>query len=459
MKKLFLAFIFLAFSYCGFAMGIIEDLFDTSLEVWFSPYPAAFNVNLEDSGLYPGVAPEGDQIPDNGNGLPVGVKGPSEGYSDTALIGVVGFGGVSTIGGELLIGWLRDNINSVRFDITFDSGGESWNYVSASEPYLKRPFGIDVVLNYCDVNDKSTGRERYLAARLGYDDNPNFTDTEGTTFGIEVDKDKALESGSFWIGLYLKLPDENVDLSSALSADDYYSSMHIVMTVYYGDNQSDSFSWSYIFNGYIGEELDDLETQVFLNIVPDAQANSINVADLEGGKSVTIGEYSYVSQAYLPESYGGNPSSETMANASYYVFASSSPDPTLPGGLFRLVSTGIESAPSAENVIYYQVGIDSANIAGTGTADKWYNGQDTLSSFSTDTDSLVEGDSRREQLSYDYSLWNGYTRYYSITFEDSGSLMIRAADAYGNQNTSFLASDYRAGVYTSTVYLHVVSTQ
>ena len=228
------------------------------------------------------------------------------------------------------------------------------------------------------------------------------------------------------------------------------------MTVYYGDNQSDSFSWSYIFNGYIGEELDDLETQVFLNIVPDAQANSINVADLEGGDSVTIGNYSYVTQAYLPESYGGNPSSETMANASYYVFASSSPDPTLSGGLFRLVRTGIESAPSAENVIYYQVGIDSENVTGTGAADEWYKGDDTLSSISTD--SLVVGDRRREQLSYDYE-WFEYTPYYSITFEDSGSLKIRAADEKGDQNISFRASDYRAGVYTSTIYLHVVSSE
>ena len=233
--------------------------------------------------------------------------------------------------------------------------------------------------------------------------------------------------------------------------------MNLSLRISYNSwREDDVFEWNaYIFNGYIGQELDDLETQVFLNIVPDAQANSINVSDLEDGNSVTIGEYSYVSQAYLPESYGGNPSSETMSNANYYVFASSSPDPNLPGGLFRLVSTGIESAPSAENVIYYQVGIDSDNVLGTGAADKWYDGDDTLSSISTD--SLVVGDRRREQLSYDLE-WEGYTRYYSITFEDSGSLMICAADAYENQNEPFQASDYRAGVYTSTIYLHVVSS-
>ena len=173
--------------------------------------------------------------------------------------------------------------------------------------------------------------------------------------------------------------------------------------------------------------------------------------------SVTIGEYSYVSQAYLPESYGGNPSSETMSNANYYVFASSSPDPNLPGGLFRLVSTGIESAQNDKNVIYYQVGIDSDNVSGTGAADEWYDGDDTLSSISTD--SLVVGERRSEQLSYDYSFLNGYTRYYSITFEDSGSLMIRAADAQDIEDENFDASNYMAGVYTSTIYLHVVSSE
>lgn len=433
MKKLLLVIALSAVACSIYAVG--------DAEVWFSPYPAAFNVDLEDTETYCGI---------QGN---VGETPSGAGYSDQALIGVVGFGGPSSAWGDL---WqaLFQSIDTVSFEIEFNSAGEAWNYVSASEPYLQRPFGVDVVLNYFEMG--SSGNS-VLAAHLGYDDEEGQSNIGSQEYSVNLDVQEALESGAFWIGIYLKLPEQNVDLSSALSADDYYSSMNLSLRISYNSwREDDVFEWNaYIFNGYIGQELDDLETQVFLNIVPDAQANSINVSDLEDGNSVTIGEYSYVSQAYLPESYGGNPSSETMSNANYYVFASSSPDPNLPGGLFRLVSTGIESAPSAENVIYYQVGIDSENVSGTGAADKWYKGDDTLSSISTD--SLVVGDRRREQLSYDYE-WFEYTRYYSITFEDSGSLMIRAADAYGNQNESFQASDYRAGVYTSTIYLHVVSS-
>lgn len=433
MKKLILLIVLSAIACSVYAVG--------DAEVWFSPYPAAFNVDLEDTETYCGVQED------------IGGSPSGSGYSDQTLIGVVGFGGPSNELGSIWDAFFQ-TIDTVSFEIEFNSAGEAWNYVSASEPYLKRPFGVDIVLNYFEMGSSGTS---VLAAHLGYDNDKSQTNTKGTEFSVVL-KEDSLPSGNFWIGIYLKLPDENVDLSSALSADDYYSSMNLSLTVSYNSWRSDDvFEWNaYIFNGYIGEEIDDLETQVFLNIVPDAQANSINVSDLEDGKSVTIGEYSYVSQAYLPESYGGNPSSETMSNANYYVFASSSPDPNLSGGLFHLVSTGIESAPSAENVIYYQVGIDSANISGTGTADKWYNGQDILPSVSTA--SLVEGDSRREQLSYDYR-WFEYTRYYSITFEDRGSLMIRAADANGNPDTSFLASDYRAGVYTSTIYLHVVSSK
>ena len=136
----------------------------------------------------------------------------------------------------------------------------------------------------------------------------------------------------------------------------------------------------------------------------------------------------------------------------FYMFASSSPDPTIPGGYFQLVNTGIESQPSEENVIYYQVGLASTSTY----SEKWYNGEDTLPSIQKS--SLLEADMRQEQLSHELG-WFEIIPKYSVVFEDEGVILIRAADSSGNQDVDFDDADYRSGVYKSTIYLHVVSDE
>lgn len=137
------------------------------------------------------------------------------------------------------------------------------------------------------------------------------------------------------------------------------------------------------------------------------------------------------------------------AGIDYHIFASSSPFPNDSSAEpFRLINTGIESNPDNKNVIEYQIGLDS----NTNSETIWYDGTSDIS----DTDvEYIDARIRKEQISH-----SGDSKDFSVVFEDEGRILIRAA-AVDPENVQsddgFDASDYRAGVYTSTIYLHVDS--
>ena len=404
-------------------------------EIWFAPYPAGFNVNLSDTALYNGYT-----------------EGESLGNQEDKLIAVVGFGGM-TIGDAIT--YLR----SVSIDFKFTSqGNNDWNYVSASEPFLKRPFGIDVVVSYEDFDEvlesgKSNTGE--TIEKFGFFNDKSTSGDISDNISLNIDKIK--ENKAVWVGFFLNLPEEdgNINLDTALSADDYYCNMQVNLTIKEGLIFVDTHtqSWNYTFNGYVGDEPDNSKTHVFFNVMPNANANSIQISALEDGGQVDIGAYSYETQAFL-YNYTGNSSEGSLdyqgqKNNSYYVFVSSSADPTLDNSnnYFQLVNAGIESNPSESNVIKYEIGIKST-YPNRSSGVKWFDG---TASMNSDTKGMLAGNKREEQIGHS-NIWETHK---SIVFEDEGEIYIRASQK--EYEKGFSASDFRAGIYTSKVYFHVVS--
>lgn len=453
MKRIFFVVVLLfSVIFPLFSIGDIENT-----EIWFSPYPAGFNVNLEDTESY---------------------KGLNSSDPSSALMAVVGFGGLYDSSAlEEFLGIITQ-LNSIKIDIQFET--ETWQYVSASEPYLKRPFGIDVVVNYGDFQGNSV--ESSESSYYGFSSQGGNVNLEDSFFSVTITLDKIIEwhetifiptgLNDVWVNFYLNLPDENyrgVDLSSALSANDYHARMKIQLVI--NGDVSNALSWTYTFNGYIDEEIENTSTTVFFSVLPSANANSMSVSQLADSGGVEIGSYSYESQAFIYDQTGSN---DEYAGKNFHIFTSSSLDPNLNGGQFKLVNAGIESNPSEENVIYFQVGLRSTykgnqSVTAPEQDTIWYGGTDTSSSITED--GLLRGAKRREVLSYDPGGWFGSPTYrYSLVFEDEGDILIRAAkeneaseivDYQGTAtfDNEFDASDYRSGVYTSTIYFHVVSDE
>lgn len=409
-------------------------------EIWFAPYPAGFNVNLSDTSLYNGYK-----------------GGESLGNQADKLIAVVGFGGMNSNLSDFLT-----SLRSVNIDFEFTSQGNSdWNYVSASEPFLKRPFGIDVVVSYEDFDEvlesgKSNTGE--TIEKFGFFNDKSASSDISDNVSLEINKIR--ENKAVWVGFFLNLPEEdgNINLDTALSANDYYCNMQVNLTIKTGllIEQTHTQSWNYTFNGYIGDEPDNSKTHVFFNVMPNANANSIQISALEDGGQVEIGTYSYETQAFLynhsENSSAGSLDYQGQKDNSYYIFVSSSADPTLDNSnnYFQLINAGIESNPSESNVIKYEIGIKST-YPNRNSEVKWYDG---TSDMNSDTDGMLAGNKREEQIGHSGS-WPFKEEHKSIVFEDEGEIYIRASQ--NEYKNGFSASAFRAGIYTSTVYFHVVS--
>lgn len=396
-------------SICTFILSIFgQFLFAAS--VWFSPYPAGFNVNLADSESYQGTD---------------GTWNIANHYDDNTLIGVVGITDAYA--------------DEVYLEIEMDFPGEQWCYVSASEPYLKRPFGIVFVT--------SNGDNQRKVYHKGYSSTGSIVlDADGQNIAqipLELDSD-----GDAWCDLVLYLPSSDiVDLSSALSADDYYCSFSIKIYV----NGREEKKWTYSFNGYIGEEPQDDTAHVFFNILPYASANAINVYDLlDESQEILIGEYSYETQSFIEdrqdEPIGGyeNYVSNRDVYNKFHIFASSSEDPTDTGGYFTLVLRGYEYDSSVgvddSYSLRYEVGLGDLNS----NRIQWYTGTESLDTISSELAFNNNDQGYRLETMRDDQ--------HSIVFFDEGYIYIRAPE-----NNTKKAENLTPGVYSSRIYLHVIS--
>lgn len=416
------------------ACSLLHASYDEySASTWFSPYPAGFNVNLSDTDTYCGVPSL------NSWGQP--------GNNDTTLVGLIGL--TSSVVWHASIWDWTDRHNAphnrpLQIVFSFDFVEEPWYYVSASEPYLKRPFGLDFVVVHGSTDGADGGTEQSVV-RVGY--NPNETTSKDETIVIDIDAMTSLDAR--WVNVVLTLPNEEeakalgADTTEMLSADDYYCTFTV--TIRDKDTLAEYGTWTYTFSGYIGTEPDNTSAHVFFNVLPKAEANSINVSDLStrtDSNPLQIGTYSYETQAFM----SGRQTAERLdydsqRNNQYYIFASSNRDPSYdPGeneGYFKLTLEGLDVEADGVNGFNYLIGLQSD----TGST-QWFDGTDNT----TDTAhlKLVRGTSRTEDMR-DGDM--------SLVFYDTGEIVILPNASREGVDPSRLTS----GVYRSTVYFHVVS--
>lgn len=392
---------------------------------YFNSYSAAYNVNLAD--------PNKEYV-----GTDTGNFG-STGYNDRTLVAQVGF---------------ADTSKSVTVTVTFNNS--SWMYQSASQPNLKRPFGLDVVVRqrwYRDGCPNPHGQtdETVQIVHMGRQDGGNMSSTVPVTFNSPTDGsvksdwlrwfsdvspeehnnawDYGLEHELIgaWVEFVLVLPgiDSNNPSYTVGSADDYYASFDIEVS------GGASGSWHCEFMGWY-ENPQDGDVQFVLNVVPNANASSISLDSDDGitygSQGLQIGTYFYTTTKSI--------SSE---DKDYYAFVSSSQSPTTPGGAFSLVRTGTDGGTG--NEIPYEIGLDSLE---PGRDPKWFNGAvfmsdgatapaDTFYSSRADDMSDIDGNPVRQR-------W------------DEGNILFRLAKG-ADVNT------LTAGVYSSNVYFHVVTEE
>ncbi len=395
-----------------------------SYDAWFAPYPAGFNVNLRNSSIYTGAA-AGNIDTSTGKGK--AKTWNASGYNDDTLVAVVG---VTNMTAE------EATNHEIKIGISVKLKGDGWNYVSASEPFLKRPFAFDFVSGN---PDGGAGRDMI---RMGYGGSKSVENT------LELRPAQHHDSGYYeaWGDVVLYLPD--VDLSSALSASDYYCGLDLTLYV----DGVEKKSWHYTFNGYIDSEPDMNETQVFFNIVPDARANSLDVEDLlVNGETPEIGKYSYETQAFISSDQISDKTElqyDYQSTNDFFIFASASQYADVPDNAgFRMYYEGNRN----DKYFNFSIGLVSDDsFSPDHDNDVWFDGTDDMSSFSEPARQILKAARIEEQF--------GHTQGGSkvLVFRDNGRILIDAEDTYLN-NPDRVNNEFNAGVYSSTVYFHVVS--
>lgn len=406
---------------------------------FFAPYPSSFNVDLSDTDTYRGVSD------------PYGfVDGFAPGYSDQTMIALLGFSGIEVSGEWVQNGFFdweyvyHPHMIVVQAKVVSYGGFE---YISASEPYLSRPFELDIVENY---NDGGTKRFKLEASGSG-----NIATYTTDFFTAE----------EVWFDIVLRLPADG--LSNALAKSDYYVQLEI-SAIEYEDSDNDGDydvkideygPWPFYISGYIDEGSPANVSYVMMNIAPTARANAINIDELKNRQSMKIADYFYESMAFMPGSQtdifdeGGLGYRDQEENP-LYIFASSSSNPNAENaGPFTMKMAGFEDEDNLSSAFSFKYEIVMENVDGIS---KDFDGTTPES-----TDDMLQGSYKdgttgdQHSAEFEVEEWWGTrkeTEYGVKYYYDDGSIYIQVPEA----NRAGLG-DLTAGVYTSTIYIHVVS--
>ena len=434
MKKIILLVIMLIATMCF-------NLFAAS--AWLSPYPAGFNVDLEDPyNVFIGAVD--GSLDSDGKGKAKNFQhSGNNGYTPETMVCLIGVKDVPA-------GY------NAKITITVNSFSSNSDYssvqVSEKEPYSKRPYDLDLVSCYYEKNEART------VQRLGYGG-----DSSSNTISIDLDmiKNNVTEA---WVDVILYLPKDGVDLSYALSAHDYYCNFNISVDLVAGNDSSTIHvnDWSMSFNGYVDEkpETDD-KPIVFFNVTPSPEAYAIDIdnqmSDLLGISGIQIGTFSLETQAFMDSGYNNIPDnvkySEQKDNM-YYIFASSCDDPFKKGGdKFKLILDGLESYTDLADSYQFEYEVGLANNENQTV---WYDGtmsvgegegQNNTSTTSENNSSLLNSADVTQSMGANHQ---GYSLFFHI---DNGPIYIRAARDVTEEQLKNLT----AGVYSSEIYFHVVS--
>lgn len=419
---------------------LVTQLLIADTNSFFAPYPSSFNVDLSDTTTYCGVSD------------PYGfVDGFAPGYSDQTMIALLGLSNMDTVDRDFWGNVTATYPHAIELKVRVVSAN-GFEYVSASEPYLSRPFQLDIVENY---EDGGTKRFKLEAKRSGN----VATYTTGLFTAEEV-----------WFDIVLKLPNEG--LSNALAKSDYYVQLEIYATEFV-DNDGDGVCdveeivskhgpWPFYISGYIDEGSPANVSYVMMNISPTARANAINIDELKNGQPMKIADYFYESMAFMPGSQTdifdeGGLSYSKQANNPLYVFASSSSDPTdTSDDTFKMKMAGFEDEDNLSSAFSFPFAIEMRNVNYDSTKPD-ENCKTFTGKTPTRTNEMLKGLSQdgktgdKHDKDPDLSDWDGENRV--IYFYDDGEIYIKLPDGYDPKQLD----DLTAGVYTSRIYIHVVS--
>ncbi len=412
---------------------------------YFSPYPAAFNVNLRDDATYGGALQSGD-IDQNGEGGLAYWQQAS--YNDNTIIAV---SGVTNISNDE-----RDKY-TYSMEVSVQLHGDGWNYVSASEPYLERPFAIDVIM--CN-QDNATKTRNFV--RMGAGGTTSNTITVDLKPAYYKDRNDLSEA---WVDIVLYLPELTSSDTSALSADDYYAGLNV--KIYRKGNESSASTgglteepkllgdYSFTFNGYIDDEPDFTDAHIFFNVTPNANANSMDVRQLLlEDASYDVGTYSYETQAFLTggQTSGGNDKLkyEYQSGNDYYIFASANDVPTSPNTAgFRMYYNGDTTAESFPFIVGLDTATDNTE-SNTGRV-IWFDGTDDLTTLDK-SDPPKKIQATRVEEDFGFKQGSGQTLY----FRDNGTIWIDYDENAIEGEEEFVTS-LSPGVYSTRIYFHIVS--
>ena len=169
--------------------------------------------------------------------------------------------------------------------------------------------------------------------------------------------------------------------------------------------------------------------ELSLSVTQNDNSRAIDLDDSSvqpDSSGLDIGTYEYV--VTYPAEYDGS--------HAFYLFASSSDDPTTAGDVFTLIHE------NGTNALKYEVG-----LSGGGSLEKWFSGTDSVaigSGVTNDEAKLLASDNNYSSYA---AFDNGRT-----TRGYGGSILFRLTDAQMNE-------DPLAGNYTSTIYFHVLSCE
>lgn len=427
----------------SFIIGIALLIPAFSETCYFSPYPAAFNVNLKDSTTYGGALNSGNIDQDGKGGLAYWQRAS---YNDNTIIAV---SGVTNISNDE-----RANY-TYSMEVSIQLHGDGWNYVSASEPYLERPFAIDVIM--CNQNNANTAREFVRMGAGGTTSNTITVDLEPAYYEDRNDLSEA------WVDIVLYLPELTSGDTSALSADDYYAGLNV--KIYRKEKESSESTgeskllgdYSFTFNGYIDDEPDFTDAHIFFNVTPNANANSMDVRQLLlEDASYDVGTYSYETQAFLTggQTSGGNDKLkyEYQSGNNYYIFASANDVPTSPNTAgFRMYYNGDTTAESFPFIVGLDTATDNTE-SNTGRV-IWFDGTDDLTTLDK-SDPPKKIQATRVEEDFGFKQGSGQTLY----FRDNGTIWIDYDENAIEGEEEFVTS-LSPGVYSTRIYFHIVSTK
>ena len=405
---------------------------------FFAPYPSSFNVDLSDTDTYCGV-------PDSLSF----VEGFAKGYSDQTMIALLGLSDM-TIEREVTWNGVVTYPHIIELKVDVESS-DDFEYISASEPYLSRPFQLDIVENYKDGG--TTKRIMLEASGSG----KVATYTTGLFTAEEV-----------WFDIVLRLPTDG--LSNALAKNDYYVQLKI-SAIEYEDSDNDGDydvkvgeygPWPFYISGYIDEGSPANVSYVMMNIAPTARANAINIDELKNGPPMKIADYFYESMAFMPTGLTdiydeGSLSYSDQAGNPLYVFASSSSDPNAENAdSFKMKMAGFEDEDNLSSAFSFPFAIEMRNV-NYDSAKPDENCKTFTGETPTSINEMLMGSSQvgetgdQHDKDPDWSDWDGEDGV--IYFYDDGEIYIKLPDNYDSEELN----DLTAGVYTSRIYIHVVS--